>query len=241
MAKQYPTLDEERKLQQAGYAYIAGLDEAGRGAWAGPVSAAAVILPLDDPALPERLRGVCDSKICTPRQRDVLFDQIREVAIAWAVSLVSASRIDEVGIVPATRQAMRQAISQLDPAPDALLIDALKLPSVDLPQRSLNKGDLRCLVVAAASILAKVTRDRQMVDAGQIHPNYGFARHKGYGTAQHRTALHDLGPLSIHRWSYRPISELAAGSEGEGHDMVGNKSEERALRRPAAENQGVRH
>ena len=216
MAKQYPTLDEERKLQRAGYTHIAGLDEAGRGAWAGPVSAAAVILPLNDAALPERLRGVCDSKLCTPRQRDVLFDQIREVALAWAVSLVPASEIDEIGIVPATRQAMRQAIYLLDPTPDALLIDALRLPSIELPQRSLNKGDLHCLAIAAASILAKVARDRRMVEAGQTHPDYGFARHKGYGTAQHRSALHLLGPLSIHRRSYRPIAELVASSEGDG-------------------------
>jgi len=167
-----------------------------------------VILSLDDPALPERLHGVRDSKLCTPHQRDVLYDQIREVALAWAVSLVPASRIDEIGIVPATRQAMREAISQIVPSPDTLLIDALELPSVKLPQYSLKKGDFKCLSIAAASILAKVTRDHEMIAMDVRYPGYGFARHKGYGTSQHLQALQTLGPLEVHRWYFAPVSAV---------------------------------
>jgi ribonuclease HII len=209
VAKQYPTLREERRLLQAGYEHIAGLDEAGRGAWAGPVVAAAVILPLRDFELSEKLRGVCDSKLCTPRQRDILYDRIRTVAVAWATAGVAASRIDEIGIVASTRQAMEACVAELSPTPDALLIDAIRLPAVDIPQRSLNKGDRECLSIAAASILAKVTRDRLMVSLGRTHPDYGFARHKGYGTRAHRQALDTLGPLCMHRWSFAPVVAVA--------------------------------
>jgi len=220
MIKQYPTLDEERRLQQAGHAYIAGLDEAGRGAWAGPVAAAAVVLPLDDPHLMRGLSGVCDSKLCTPLQRDALYDQICEVAITWAVSLVPAARIDQIGIVPSTRQAMCEAVSQLDPLPHALLIDALDLPELEMPQRALDKGDLQCLTIAAASILAKVTRDRHMQRAGEAYPDYGFAAHKGYGTDQHHRALLERGPLLIHRWSFKPVVEWVTRSN-HGRDVTG--------------------
>jgi len=209
MPKTYPTLDEERQLLQAGHITIAGLDEAGRGAWAGPVAAAAVILPLDDPTLPDRLHGVCDSKLCTARQRETFYWQIGEVALSWVAVLVPASRIDETGIVPSTRQAMREAIARLDPVPDALLIDALKLPAIPLPARSLPKGDLKSLTIACASILAKVTRDREMVALEKLYPGYGLAQHKGYGTSQHREALRTLGPVSIHRWSFAPVAAVA--------------------------------
>jgi ribonuclease HII len=210
MAKRYPTLYEEHLLLRAGHRIIAGLDEAGRGAWAGPVAAAAVILPLDDPALPQKLSGVCDSKLCTARQRSALYEQIIAVAVSWAAALIPASRIDEVGIVPATHDAMQSAIARLMPAPEALLIDALRLPAVCLPQRSLNKGDLKSLTIAAASILAKVTRDRHMIALEQTYSGYGFARHKGYGTPQHRRALHSAGPVDIHRWSFAPVASAAA-------------------------------
>ena len=209
MPKRYPTLNEEHLLIKAGHKTIAGLDEAGRGAWAGPVAAAAVILPLDDPELTTRLRGVCDSKLCTPRQRDALYGQIIEVAMAWATALVSATRIDEIGIVPATRQAMQASIARLSQAPDVLLIDALRLPDISLPQRSLSKGDLKSLTIAAASILAKVTRDREMIALGELHPDYGFARNKGYGTPQHQQALATAGPLALHRWTFAPVAAAA--------------------------------
>ena len=211
MRKTFPTLSEERTLLASGHTAIAGLDEAGRGAWAGPVSAGAVILPLADPRLPEKLRGVTDSKLCTPRQRDAYYEQICQVALAWAVALVPAWRIDQIGIVPSTRQAMACAITDLDPAPDVLLIDALKLPEIKLPQRSLKKGDLKSLTIAAASILAKVTRDRAMIALGKNYPGYGFARHKGYGTPQHRLALQSLGPLDIHRWTFAPVATVTQG------------------------------
>jgi ribonuclease HII len=204
-----PPLVEEWALLQAGHSSVAGLDEAGRGAWAGPVAAAAVILPLDRPEMISQLRHVRDSKLCTPHLRDVLYDQIRGMAVTWAVSLVPASRIDEIGIVAATRQAMREAIASLTPSPVALLIDALELPSVGLYQRSLVKGELKSLSIAAASILAKVTRDRQMVDMDRTYPGYGFAQHKGYGTPEHREALGALGPISVHRWYYAPVAAAA--------------------------------
>ncbi|MBN1936331.1 MAG: ribonuclease HII [Anaerolineae bacterium] len=208
MPKQYPTLDEERALCEAGYALIAGLDEAGRGAWAGPVSAAAVILPLDDPSLCEKLTGVCDSKLCTPRQREALYDVICETALTWGVALVPATRIDEIGIVAATRQAMGEALAQLDLRPAALLIDYLRLPALNLPQRAIKKGDLKSLSIAAASIVAKVARDREMCRLDALYPGYGLARHKGYGTTAHRAALQQLGPASIHRRSFAPIAAM---------------------------------
>jgi ribonuclease HII len=206
MPKQFPTLEQEFLLLQAGYTYIAGLDEAGRGAWAGPVAAAAILLPFTDPLLHRNLERVCDSKLCTPRQRDILYDTICHVALSWAVSLVPASRIDQIGIAPATRQAMREAIARLDPVPDALLIDYVKLPTVGLPQRSIKKGDLKSLAIASASILAKVTRDRNMFGLDKRFPGYGFAHHKGYGTKQHRDALQKLGPTKVHRCSFAPVA-----------------------------------
>jgi ribonuclease HII len=210
MARQLPTLDYEHLFVQKGFNDIAGLDEAGRGAWAGPVSAAAVILPLDDPTQIARLGDVRDSKLCTPRQREALYVNICEIATSWAVSLVPACRIDEIGIVPATRQAMREAIATLDPSPEALLIDALRLPSISVPQCSVKKGDRKCLTIAAASIIAKVTRDRAMMVAEETLPGYGFERHKGYGTRYHRQALHRLGPTHMHRWYFAPVRAVAA-------------------------------
>lgn len=204
-----PTLDEEQFLLGAGHTRIAGLDEAGRGAWAGPVAAGAVILPLDDPGLLARLRGVRDSKLCTARQRDELYERITEVAVTWSARLVPAARIDQIGIVPSTREAMRMAIAQLEPSPEALLIDALRLPTIALAQRSINKGDLKSLTIAAASILAKVTRDRVMISLAERYPDYGFERNKGYGTPQHQHALTTAGPLDIHRWTFAPVAAAA--------------------------------
>jgi len=213
---QWPDLQEERVLQAQGYPRIAGIDEAGRGAWAGPVVAAAVLLPLDRPDLAQALTGVRDSKQCTPRQRDELFDRIQEVALAVGVGSVLAGRIDQVGILPATREAMARAVGRLDVAPEALLIDALRLPGLPLPQRALIKGDARSLSIAAASIVAKVTRDRMMVSLDARYGGYGLARHKGYGTRQHQQALALLGPSPIHRLSYAPLKKLT----GETDDTV---------------------
>lgn len=216
MSKPLPTLDFEHELLQLGCTCIAGLDEAGRGAWAGPVAAGAVILPLGNTSLLDRLKGVCDSKLCTPRQRDILYGIICRVALSWAVALVPASCIDKIGIVAATRHAMRNAIARLDPVPDALLIDYLELPqpllqpltTVKPEQRSIKKGDQKSLSIAAASILAKVTRDRHMTALDETYTGYGFAQHKGYGTRQHQNVLHVLGPTEIHRYSFAPIATL---------------------------------
>jgi ribonuclease HII len=218
-----PTLREERCLIRAGFRLVAGIDESGRGAWAGPVSAAAVVLPTHDPHLLDRLRGVRDSKLCTAIQREALYELVRQVALTWAVSLVPASRIDEIGIVSATREAMRMAIAQLDPSPDVLLIDALLLPSLATPQKAVVKGDVKCLSVAAASIIAKVTRDRAMVALDNQHPAYGFPSHKGYGTPQHRAALEQYGPTVVHRWCYRPVAELG---KQQGKGPAGRAGEE---------------
>jgi len=209
----WPDLQEEKSLQTQGFAHIAGLDEAGRGAWAGPVVAAAVVLPLDRPDLIQALSGVRDSKECTPRQRDELFDRIQEVALATGVGSVPPHHIDEIGIVPATRQAMAQAVSRLAIAPDALLIDALRLPDLPLPQFSLIKGDARCLSIAAASIVAKVTRDRAMISLDEQYSGYGLARHKGYGTRQHQQALAFLGTCPLHRLSYAPLRKLTGEAD----------------------------
>lgn len=190
-----------------GYALVAGIDEAGRGAWAGPVVAAAMILPGNATRKPA-LRGVRDSKLLTPLQREALFDRIQDAALAVGVGMASHNEIDDIGIVPATRLAMRRAVEALAAAPDALLIDALRLPDVPLPQRVLFHADTLCLSVAAASIVAKVTRDRLMADLDAQFPGYGFARHKGYGTQLHRHALTQLGPSAIHRISFRPVQAV---------------------------------
>jgi ribonuclease HII len=208
MHAEVPDLCQELALVAAGYDRVAGLDEAGRGAWAGPVCAAAVVLPLDQPDLSDVLSGVRDSKQLSPAQREALVPIILEAADAVGVGWATPSEVDETGIVPATRQAFGRAISQLDGRVDALVLDYVRLPGINLPQRALPKADLHCLSVAAASIIAKVERDRLMVALDLEFPGYGLARHKGYGTRQHREALVRLGPCSIHRMSWRPIREL---------------------------------
>ena len=199
-------LEQERELWAAGYRWLAGLDEAGRGAWAGPVVAAAVVLPERDD-IESLLRGVRDSKILTPRQREALVPVIHQTALAVGVGMASARFIDRRGIVPATRQAMAMAVHNLSLQPHHLLIDALRLPDVPLPQRALIKGDAYVLSIAAASIVAKVFRDRLMVSLGTCYRGYGFAAHKGYGTAAHRAALQQLGPCPEHRMSFAPLRD----------------------------------
>ena len=187
--------------------HLAGLDEAGRGAWAGPVSAGAVILP-QDADLCIQLKGVRDSKQMTPRQRATWAVKIRRTALAWGVGFASHTEIDALGILPATRLAMQRALAQLALPPQHLLLDAVRLPAVALPQTVLIKGDVRCLSIAAASVLAKTVRDELLVAWEQEYPGYGFARHKGYGTAAHRQALQEKGPCPLHRFSFAPIREL---------------------------------
>jgi ribonuclease HII len=206
-----PGLDEESGLLACGYRRIAGVDEAGRGAWAGPVYAAAVILPLERPDLPEVLAGVRDSKQLSPRQRETLSGVIREVALAVGVGWAEVAEIEALGILPATRLAMARAVGQVAGMADALLIDHVRLPGVSLPQRSLPRADARCLSVAAASIIAKVERDRRMTELDREYPGYGFADHKGYGTPQHRRALQRLGPSPLHRRTWQPVIEMGRG------------------------------
>jgi ribonuclease HII len=208
-----PTVDEELKLWDAGYRQIAGVDEVGRGCWAGPVVAAAVVLPrtvLDHPAL---LAGVDDSKVLTAQQRERLAERILALADSWAIGAAPAHVVDTHGIVPATRLAMQVALLRLARPSDALLIDAVELQGWPCPQRSLIKGDARCLSIAAASVIAKVARDRMMSDLGRRAPGYGFEQHKGYGTATHARTLRKYGPTPQHRRSFRPLADFLTTGE----------------------------
>jgi len=206
-----PSLIYEQRLWDAGYHRVAGLDEAGRGSWAGPVVAAAVILPPDQPRLAEILSGVRDSKTLTAARREALLKAIEQQALAWGVGAVSPGEIDARGIVSATRKAMSLALEALSPPADYLLIDHLSLPDQPLPQTSLPRGDALILSIAAASIVAKVSRDRLMVDLDAQFPGYRFGQHKGYGTQQHQAALASIGPCIAHRLSFTPLQRLAAG------------------------------
>ena len=205
-----PTLDLELALREQGYRVVAGLDEAGRGAWAGPVVAAAVVLPLGQGDLCDALRGVRDSKQLTSSRRETLYHVIRQVALAVGVGISAPLVIDRDGILPATCRAMMQALVHLAVPPDCLVLDYVRLPLVPLPQHSFPKADAHHLCVAAASVAAKVTRDRLMVLLERRYPGYGFARHKGYGTAEHRAALAQLGPLRVHRYSFAPVADSMA-------------------------------
>jgi ribonuclease HII len=202
-----PTLEHEQRLWEIGYRCVAGIDEAGRGALAGPVVAAAVIVPPRT-----RLGGVWemvrDSKQLTPARRTELALAVRAAAEAWSVGQATAKEIDAIGIAPATRLAMQRAVESLASVPEYLLIDWVKLPRLNIRQESLTKADQRIVSVAAASILAKATRDAEMVALDERFPAYGFARHKGYGSAAHRSALTAHGPCVVHRHSFAPIAQL---------------------------------
>ena len=178
-------------------AYICGIDEAGRGPLAGPVVAAAAVLPKDC-----QIFYLNYTKELSEKKRDLLFDEIKEKAVAYGIGIVSPQVIDEINILQATYEAMRQAISQLNVIPEILLNDAVTIPGVDIMQVPIVKGDAKSVSIAAASILAKVTRDRMMMEYDQIYPEYGFAKHKGYGTAAHIAALKEYGPTPIHRHSF---------------------------------------
>jgi ribonuclease HII len=197
-----PDLSNEKKLWLA-WSHVAGLDEAGRGALAGPVGVGAVILPSDFPSLLRTLSGVRDSKQLTPRKRAQLAPRIKQVAPAWGIGFASAAEIDELGIVPATRLAASRAIEAMSIFPDFLLTDfRLELPELDLPQAALVKGDQRSLSIAAASILAKTSRDELMIGLDAQYPSYGFARHKGYGSLAHRKAIAEFGFSPVHRKTF---------------------------------------
>ncbi len=200
-----PSFEEERLLEAEGYSSIAGIDEVGRGALAGPVVAAAVILPGGIKA--PWLDNVRDSKQLTPAKRELLFHHIHETALTIGIGLAERETVDEIGIAAATRQAMAMAVSRLKPPAEALLIDYMRLPGIDLPQKGITRGDSICLSIACASIIAKVSRDSMMVRFDSEYPGYGLARHKGYGTREHLSCLFRLGPSPIHRRSFRPVRE----------------------------------
>ncbi len=203
---QIPSFAEERILEAQGYRYIAGIDEVGRGALAGPVVAAAVILPchIDTPWL----SSVRDSKKLNPAKREFLFHHIHKVAVAIGIGLASREVIDTQGIIRATQLAMKLAIDQLSPPAEALLIDYMHLPEIKLPQKGITAGDNRCLSIACASIIAKVIRDQLMTKLDRAYPGYELARHKGYGTRKHLACLYRLGPSPIHRQSFKPVKDM---------------------------------
>ncbi len=205
-AKKSLALQKEKERMQAlfayereyaAYKYICGIDEVGRGPLAGPVVAAAVILPKNCDIL-----YINDSKKLSEKKRELLYDEIMEKAVSVGIGIVSPERIDEINILQATYEAMREAVSKLDPQPDLMLNDAVKIPGIHIPQVSIIKGDAKSASIGAASIIAKVTRDHMMVEYDRIFPEYGFAANKGYGTAVHIAALKELGPTTIHRRSF---------------------------------------
>ena len=189
----------ENQLREKGYRYIAGLDEAGRGPLAGPVVAGAVILPPDTELV---IPGVDDSKKLSSLRRGKLLEEIKEKAIAWAVGIVDVETIDQINILQATKKAMKQAVEGLQAAPEVLLIDAVELAQVSLPQQPLIHGDALSVSIAAASIVAKETRDAMMIALDSLYPEYGFASNKGYGSVQHIAALRKYGPCPIHRRTF---------------------------------------
>ncbi|ABN51996.1 ribonuclease HII [Acetivibrio thermocellus] len=187
----------EKEAYQRGYKLIAGIDEAGRGPLAGPVVAAAVILPQD-----VFIEGLNDSKKLTENQREKLFDVINDKAIGVGIGIVDEKQIDEINILNATKKAMKLAVGNLKPVPDILFIDSLKLDDINIEQNSIVKGDAKSVSIAAASIIAKVTRDRILREMDKKYPMYGFARHKGYGTGEHIEAIKKYGICPIHRVSF---------------------------------------
>lgn len=198
-----PTLELECGLLLRGHRLIAGADEVGRGSWAGPLVAAAVILPCYGDGLLGRLHGVADSKQLTPEVREALLPAIIEAALAIGIGWVSHHVIDREGLGVANRRALLRAISNLSPAPEVVMFDHFAVPECPLPQLCVSKGDRTSLSIAAASIVAKVVRDRWMQRCEYRYPGYDFAAHKGYGTADHRHALERLGPSALHRRSFR--------------------------------------
>ncbi len=207
-ASEHPLLFEN-SLWARGYERIAGIDEAGRGPLAGPVVAAAVVLPPDSD-----LPGLTDSKKLSPKRREELYGRIRQQAVAVGIGLAPAEEIDAINILQATLQAMARAVVRLHPPPGYLLIDGITPLPGSVPQRTLKKGDSRSLSISAASVIAKVVRDRLMVHYDRCFPGYGFADHKGYGCTAHRRAIAELGPSPIHRKTFRGVREYLPAVSG---------------------------
>jgi ribonuclease HII len=202
-----PNLDRENELKAKGYELIAGIDEAGRGALAGPVVAGAVILPRS--SYPSWFKLVRDSKEISPKKREFFFHLIQEEALAVGIGVVPPRVIDAINILKATQMAMEQAVEKLPKQPHFLLIDWLVLPRCPISQKGITRGDKLCLSIACASIVAKVTRDHIMEELDKIYPGYGFAKHKGYGTQQHISSLQQLGPSPVHRLSFAPVRNVS--------------------------------
>jgi len=205
-----PDLARELKLVSTGHRFIAGIDEAGRGALAGPVVAAAVVLPLDRFDLARALSEVRDSKQLTPAARQRCSEKVQEIALSVGTGEASAKEVDDLGLLPATRAAMQRAVEALDPQPSCLLIDHMRIPELDIAQEPVTRGDQSVLSIAAASVVAKVWRDRLMAELAERYDGYGFERHKGYGTERHRQALARLGPCAEHRHSYAPVQRAVS-------------------------------
>jgi ribonuclease HII len=189
----------ENALRRVGFVHVAGVDEVGRGCLAGPVVAGAVVLDPD-----RHIPGMCDSKLVPAAERERLFDRILKYALAWAVAAADPSEIDRINIHQASLRAMQRAVLALSPLPDIVLVDAFRVPDLPMAQRGVLHGDRRCSAIAAASIVAKVTRDRQMLELHGRDPRYGFDRHKGYATADHLDAVARFGYSEMHRRSFRP-------------------------------------
>lgn len=201
-----PTFKEERALLARGFTIVAGADEAGCGCWAGPVYAAAVILPFDS-----RIGQVRDSKTLSPEQRERVAAQIKRQAAAWAVGTASSEEIDALNIRRAGALAMRRAVEALALVPQFVVVDAFHIPGLPMPQKAIMHGDIRVKCIAAASVIAKTERDIEMRRLDALYPGYGFANHKGYGTKEHQSALAELGASPIHRKSYGPVKKRIAG------------------------------
>lgn len=194
-----------------GYKTIAGIDEAGRGSLAGPVVAAAVILPIGT-----HIEGLKDSKLLTERKREAFFHRICSEASAIGIGIIDEKVIDEINIYKATIRAMVEATANLGVKPDCLLIDALSLPNISIPQKAIIKGDALCQSIAAASVIAKVTRDRIMIEYHGKYPQYNFIFHKGYGTKEHKGRIRDFGPCEIHRKTFRGVLQTCLSEDREG-------------------------
>lgn len=192
----------ERACRQRGYTQIAGIDEAGRGALAGPVVAAAVILPAAC-----QIEGLTDSKLLTPNQRETLVEKIHSAAISVGIGSVDNRTIERINILQAALLAMQNAVEQLTSKPDYLLVDGSKLPDIDISGEAIPKGDRLSFSIAAASVIAKTTRDRLMVEFDETYPNYGFRQHKGYPTVQHRQAIEQFGVTAIHRRTFKLLPD----------------------------------
>lgn len=219
MAVRTDTEDERQRIEklkfyedgayQEGYRLVAGIDEVGRGPIAGPVVAAAVILPRSF-----FLPGVNDSKLLNEKKRLQMAEQIKKGAVAWSIAMISSQQIDRKNILQATKEAMRTAVAELTPRPDFLLVDAVTIPDQDAKQYPIIKGDRLSISIACASIIAKVERDHAMQNYDSLYPGYGFARHKGYATREHILALENLGPTPIHRGSFEPVKTMLGYKDG---------------------------